>query len=111
MARSESNIQREIYFHLNRGNSRVFRNNVGTATTQTGEFIRFGLEVGSGDLIGWETIEITPGMVGQKIARFLSVEVKNGKGGRITESQKNWCNTVNRFGGRAIITNNMEDLK
>ena len=110
MARSESNIQREIYFHLNRGNSRVFRNNVGTATTNTGEFIRFGLEVGSGDLIGWESIEITADMVGQKIARFLSVEVKS-KTGKASEAQKNWCNTVNRFGGRAIITNSVEDLK
>jgi len=111
MARSESNIQREIYFKLNRGNTRVFRNNVGSATTNKGEFIKFGLEVGSGDLIGWESIEITPEMVGQKIARFLSVEVKNGNGGRTTEAQKNWCNIVNRFGGRAIITNNVEELK
>ena len=110
MARSESNIQREIYFHLNRGNSRVFRNNVGTATTESGEFIRFGLEVGSGDLIGWESIDITADMVGKKIARFLSVEVKS-KTGKATESQKNWLDNVNKHGGRAIIANSAEDLK
>ena len=109
MARSESNIQREIYFHLNRGNRRVFRNNVGSLFVD-GRKVEYGLAVGSGDLIGWESIEITQDMVGQKIARFLSVEVKS-KTGKASEAQKNWCNTVSRFGGRAIITNSVEDLK
>ena len=110
MARSESNIQAELFVKHNK-NGRVFRNNTGTATTKDGRYIRFGLAVGSGDLIGWETIEVTPEMVGEKIARFLSVEVKRGKGGVISAEQQNWSDLVNKHGGRAIITNSAEDLK
>lgn len=90
---------------MNRGNTRLFRNNVGAYKGKDGQWIQFGLMKGSGDLIGWETIEITPDMVGTKIARFLSVEVKAEKGGRISEAQKTWSDRVNGAGGRAIIVN------
>lgn len=59
-----------------------------------------GLTKGSGDYIGWETIVITPEMVGKKVAVFLSVEVKRPKGRRSTE-QKNWEKVVQSSGGKA----------
>ncbi len=111
MAKSESLVQKEIMMKLNRGNSRVFRNNVGTGYTRSGNIINFGLMKGSGDLIGWETIEITPDMVGQKIARFLSVEVKAEKGGRASKYQKQWSENVNNAGGRAVIANGVDELE
>jgi hypothetical protein len=87
----------------------LFRNNVGTAITKTGGFIKFGLCPGSSDLIGWETIEITQDMVGQKIARFLSVEVKN-KTGALSQEQTKWLEKVNESGGRGIVARSVKDI-
>lgn len=65
-------------------------------------FIRFGLFPGSGDRIGWRVVTITPDMVGQKIAQFLSVEIKTVVD-RMSEEQKRWADAVRRDGGRAEI--------
>ena len=100
---SEKEIQNRIMIALSTKNSRVFRNNVGSAITVDGRYITFGLAKGSADLIGWRTIEITPDMVGKKIAQFLSVEVKN-KTGKLTKLQQNWHDAVNSQGGLAIIS-------
>ena len=105
--RSEHDIQREIEMKMNTRNSRVFRNNVGSYKTDKG-WIKFGLMQGSGDLIGWETVEITPEMVGSKIARFLSIEVKR-ENGRLSHEQEVWKNMVNGSGGRAIVAKKIED--
>jgi hypothetical protein len=48
-------------------------------------------------------------MIGQKIARFLSVEVKS-KTGKPSDAQLVWADLVNNCGGRAIIINNIDDL-
>ena len=111
MAKSEKLVQKEIIIALNQGKSRAFRNNVGSAKTEDGRYISFGLMKGSGDLIGWESITITPDMVGQEFARFLSVEVKAEKGGKVSEAQQKWCDRVNQAGGRAVITNTSEGIK
>jgi hypothetical protein len=106
---SESMIQGAIMVKGNKNGKRLFRNNVGTAQTADGRRITFGLHKGSGDLIGWEQIEITPDMIGQKIARFLSVEVKS-KTGKPSDAQLVWADLVNNCGGRAIIINSPSDL-
>jgi hypothetical protein len=62
--------------------------------------IRFGLHEGSADLIGWKSIKITPDMVGQKIAVFVSAEIK-GPHGRMREEQNNWMAQVLIAGGHA----------
>ena len=105
MARRETNIQHDIRVALCKGNTRVFRNNVGMI-----QGVSFGLHKGSADLIGWETIEITPEMVGQKIARFLSVEVKTPIG-KVRKEQTVWLDMVNKTGGRAIIARSVDDVK
>jgi len=106
---SESVIQNKIMIALNKGATRVFRNNVGAYKGTQGQWIEFGLRKGSGDLIGWKTIEITPEMVGTKIAQFLSVEVKS-KTGKIREEQLNWQKQVQNSGGIAIIARCVDDL-
>lgn len=88
---------------------RVFRNNVGKAKTSDGRYIVYGLHVGSGDLVGWQTVTITPDMVGQKFARFLSVEVKTPSG-RIRHEQYVWQNNVNAAGGVAVIARSVDDV-
>jgi hypothetical protein len=61
-----------------------------------------GLCKGSSDLIGWQTITITPEMVGQKIALFTAIEVKYGKTAT-TPEQKNFIEQVNKSGGYGKI--------
>lgn len=64
---------------------RLFRNNSGVLKNDRGRPVRFGLAnespaqneaFKSSDLIGWESIVITPEHVGSKFARFVAVEVK-----------------------------------
>ena len=115
----EGNIQRTIQLFLSRfQNVRLFRNNVGqgwvgqlisnkngTVTLANARPLHAGLCDGSSDLIGWKTIEITPEMVGQKIAVFTAVEIKTEKG-RPTEAQNNFLSVVNRSGGIGFIARN-----
>jgi hypothetical protein len=60
---------------------------------------------GTADLIGWTSIEITPEMVGQKIAVFTSVETKRTQGGRTSDAQQKWCDQVTKAGGIAFVAN------
>lgn len=83
---------------------KVFRNNIGVAKFANGQTVRYGVGPnGAGDYIGWETVTVTPDMVGQKIARFTSVEMKDEKGGRVSDEQRHWAEVVNASGGRAVI--------
>lgn len=67
-----------------------------------------GLCEGSGDLIGWRTVEITPEMVGQRIAQFVSLEAKEGSG-RLSPEQRNWRDQVRAAGGVAEEVRSVED--
>ena len=89
----------------------MFRNSVGLyQDPKSGSWIRYGLLPGSGDLIGWQTVTITPEMVGQRFARFLSVEVKAPKG-RLTPEQETWRAAVLKAGGIAIVARSVEDVQ
>ena len=49
------------------------------------------------DICGWQTIEITPEMVGQEIAVFIGIEVKAT--GKLSEDQKRFRDLLERMGG------------
>lgn len=66
-----------------------------------------GLTNGGGDLIGWKSEIITPEMIGEKFARFVSVEVKYGSG-TPKPNQINFANQINQAGGIAGIVWNEE---
>lgn len=96
-------------------NRRMFRNNVGmawsgviiskginTITLNNPRPLHAGLCTGSSDLIGWTTIEVTPDMVGKKLAVFTALEVKTGRV-QVTAEQQNFIDTVNKSGGIAEI--------
>ena len=85
-------------------------NNDGTVTLLNPRRINFGLAPGSSDLIGLQSVVITPDMVGQRVAVFCAVEVKS-KTGRATEEQTNFIDTVIRLGGRAGIARNENDAR
>lgn len=101
---SESFLQKKTMAILNHPASpcRVWRNNVGGYYDANGRYVEYGLAKGSADLIGLERILITPEMVGQTFARFLSVEMKAPKG-KVSELQKIWQSLIQNLGGTALI--------
>jgi hypothetical protein len=119
--RLEAPIQRDVRLASARAGKMLFRNNRGAGRMESGNHVRYGLANDSkkfgdawksGDLIGWESIVITPEWVGHTIARFLSVEIKRGdwkfSGTKEELAQAKWAALVNLSGGRAVITNKPE---
>lgn len=102
---TETSFLRKVWAELSAKGIKLFRNNCGTAwQIYQGKKtpINFGLTPGSGDLIGWTTIVITPDMVGQKIAVFTSIEVKT-KTGKVRPEQEHWDKIVREAGGISNI--------
>ena len=99
---------------------RLFRNQVGEGYVgkalrdpegvflSDARHVRMGLFPGSGDLIGWRTVTITPDMVGRCIAQFLSIEVKTPTG-KLRPDQRNWADQISAAGGLAIIARSTSD--
>ena len=87
----EQDIQRLIMLALSEAGCLIFRNNVGVLKNAAGIPIRFGLAVGSSDLIG-----IAPG------GRFLAVEIKTPTG-KATPEQLLFIEAVRARGGIAGI--------
>lgn len=67
-----------------------------------------GLTRGGSDLIGWNSILITPEMVGKHIAVFTAIECKT-EDGKTRYDQFNFLNQVNKAGGIAIIARSEKD--
>ena len=92
--------------------SRLFRNDNGVGyvggkvkRTRDGKLalvggrpIKYGLQPGSGDLIGWTSVEITQEMVGQRVAVFTSIEAKT-EGDTVKDEQRAWARAVQYAGG------------
>lgn len=126
----EQDILRSI-MRLSTGAVRLFRNNIGVFWTgrierigkggmtavapgdvviRSARPVSCGLQEGSGDLIGWRSVVVTPDMVGQRLAVFVSIEVKSERG-RVRESQENWASVVDGFGGIAIVARSVESVE
>jgi hypothetical protein len=121
----EGNLMKSIMLAVGRI-SRIFRNNVGTGWQgQAGPVkkypdgtsyivlknprpLRAGLCVGSSDLIGWTEKEITPEMVGRRVAIFTALEVKTPTG-RASKEQINFIRVVREAGGIAGIARDGEE--
>lgn len=87
----ESDLMRLIQVALSEAGHRVFRNNTGVAKTATGQTIRFGLGVGSPDLVGWS-----------RDGHFVGVEVKTTTG-RVSPEQEAWLANINAAGGIGVV--------
>lgn len=94
----ESSIQRDIRLHIgSKPDCRVWRNNVGTWQDDHGNWIEYGLVVGSSDLIGIITLP-------SGLGRFFALEIK--RPGAYTkperrEQQRLFRELVNKAGGFA----------
>lgn len=107
---SESVLMRAIQIKLSVLGLRMLRNNVGMLEDRTGQKVRYGLCVGSSDLIGWYPLTITPEMVGKKIAIFSAVEVKTPTG-RLTKEQADFLEAVKSAGGIAFVARSAEEAE
>lgn len=118
---SEGKLLREIQAEASKGPVRLFRNNTGSAwqgqvIQRTAERlvlgkprpVRFGLTLGSSDLIGWRTVAITEDMVGREIAVFTAFEVKT-QGVWLTDQQAHFLEVVKRAGGLAEKVDSVEN--
>lgn len=112
----ESEISQRIRLAISKDtNAVIFRNNTANGWAGKsqpakggGRFLpdarplRCGLCKGSSDLIGWTEVEITPEMVGKKVAIFTAIEVKTNTG-RVTQEQLNFVQKIKSSGGIAGI--------
>lgn len=124
----ETAIMHAILLDASRGDSRLFRQNVGMAwagKAQKIDRVR-SMQLGPGDVVirgarpfhagiegmadlgGWHTVTVTPGMVGQRVAVYVAVEVKTAAG-RPTPEQRSFIDAVTRAGGRAGVARSVAD--
>ena len=110
LSNSETKIQQEIRLALGqRSDLRLFRNETGKLPDpRTGQWVQFGLAKGSSDLIGFKTIKITPEMIGQDIAQFVSLEIKTERG-KLSDIQQNWLQKVKSSGGIVGVARTVKD--
>lgn len=87
---------------LGRGAQRLFRNQVGFYELADGRRLRSGLCNGSSDVIGWRTVEVTPDMVGRRLAVFVAIECK-APGERPEAPQASFLRQVTEGGGLAGV--------
>ena len=106
----EHEIQQRIRLACGRGPVRLWRNNTGALVDQQGRFVRFGLCKGSSDLIGLRALEITPELVGQRIAQFIALEVKTAQG-VLSPEQRAFLRLVQQLGGVAAVCRSVEEAE
>lgn len=105
----EIELTKIIQLELSHGPTRLFRNNIGSLKDATGRWVKFGVaNPGGSDLIGWTTVEITPEMVGRKVAVFTAIETK-GERTRTTAEQVYFVQAVRAAGGFAGIAKTVEE--
>lgn len=114
---SEARVQSNVRLLAAEHNAKLWRNNVGVLTDDTGRPVRYGLAndspalnkaLKSSDLIGWRRVEIKPEHVGSTIAQFTARECK-AAGWRFTgtpreKAQEAWLRLVTMEGGDARFT-------
>jgi hypothetical protein len=102
-------VQNAIRLEHGTGPARLWRNNTGALKDAQGRLVRYGLCPGSSDLIGLRTITITPDMVGQTLAVFTAIEVKDR--GRPTPEQLAFIAMVQQAGGLAGVARSTDDAR
>jgi hypothetical protein len=104
----ESSEQKRIMLAMSGVGSIVWRNNTGVLKNEEGIPVRFGLCVGSSDIIGITPVMITQEMVGRCVGIFTAVEVKSATG-RTKPEQQIFLDAVKKAGGIAGVARSVED--
>jgi hypothetical protein len=107
---SEHEIQQRIRLACGRGAVRLWRNNTGALVDQQGRFVRFGLCKGSSDLIGLRSLEVTPEMVGQRVAQFVALEIKTAQG-MLSPEQRAFLQLVQQLGGLGAVCRSIAEAQ
>lgn len=122
---SSSDMHKQLMLGLTENDAtRLFRNNVGlgwvgkpwqrmpdgSVLIENARPLHAGLVKGSSDLIGWHSIVVTPDLVGKRVAVFLALEAKTGRG-ELEEDQINFIAAVNRAGGVAGEARSVEQVQ
>jgi hypothetical protein len=107
---SEKETVNTVRATLSHGDTRLFRNNVGALQDKMGRYVTYGLAVGSSDLIGFKSINITAEMVGEKVAVFVALEGKS-EGKMPTEAQRRFLLMVKDAGGIAGVFQTVSDAE
>lgn len=120
---SESNVQSRVRLAAPTHAMRLWRNNVGVLTDERGVPVRYGLandtkalnqRLKSADLIGWRRLVVSPAMVGQTVAQFVSLECKREgwkySGDDREQAQQRWALLVAADGGYSKFVTGPGDL-
>lgn len=113
MANQETELQQRIRLALGLlPDVRLWRNNSGKLPDpRTGRWVQFGVaSPGGSDLIGYRSVEITPDMVGRRIAVFTAIEIKTPTG-RATPAQKHFIEHIRKAGGIAAIVRSVAEAQ
>jgi len=78
----------------------MWRNNVGQVRTGHGSYVRYGLAVGSSDLIG----------ILAPLGKFVALEVKTPNG-RLDQEQRLYLELVRSRGGFATVVRSVADAR
>jgi hypothetical protein len=113
---SERHVRNRLLVAVSGLGARLFRNYVGRSWVGDGykwlgkdmlihnaRVVQSGLTVGSGDMLGWTPVVITPEMVGQTVAVFTSLEQKRNPQDKLDKPQQNWLDAVRAAGGIAAV--------
>lgn len=99
-------------FRMNTGlawvGSRTVNNPDGSLTIFDPRPFKAGVK-GMSDATGWITVIVTPDMVGQKVAVYAAMEVKQGSG-RLSPDQRAFGDAVIQAGGRFVVAREDADV-
>lgn len=105
----ERDIQNSIRLKFSRGNTRLFVNDQGVAEIN-GRTMRYGLGVGTSDLIGVQTVTITKDMVGRQLGVAVFAEVKTEKG-IVKPHQAAFLQQMAKMGAISGVVRSLNDME
>jgi hypothetical protein len=90
----------------------VLYRNAQLHTKIKGVWVSGGLGTGTPDIVGFDSIVVTPSMVGKKFARIVGLELKNPNGkGRASDEQKQCIAMWQSHGAIALISSDFDEIK
>ena len=90
-----------------RGDLLWYRNNTGGFRPVSGGFVKFGKK-GSGDYIGCQARKMIDGTIW---GRFVSIELKRTKGGKVSDAQREFREDVIAHGGIAVVARSIDEVR